>query len=171
MKTKMLARYPIGNPDRAWKQDNFILSIVNPGPMGLEMRSEQHREKARRAVETSVEAGFHLVELLWASPEVGMEIVRTAERLGIKVLYQNLRRFGGMGYSTEALNPENDFLGAIRDTACWSSIMGYNMYDEPITSEHTAVCREMIETAEREYPELLPFVVADRFHIEKIAHR
>ena len=33
MEKKLFARYPIGNPRRKWRQDNFILSIVNPGPM------------------------------------------------------------------------------------------------------------------------------------------
>ena len=152
MDKKMLPRYPIGNPRRLWRQDNFIISLTNPGPMGLDKRNETQQEKARRAVETAVEAGFNQMELCWASPEVGMEILRTAERIGTKVLYQNLRRFGGMGYSREPLNENNDFIGAMRDTAGWKCIMGYYMYDEPTTKEQRALVRRMIDEAEKSAP-------------------
>ena len=40
MQHKLLARYPIGNPRRVWRQDNFVLSISNPGPKGLDVDDE-----------------------------------------------------------------------------------------------------------------------------------
>ena len=169
MEKKLFARYPIGNPRRKWRQDNFILSIVNPGPMGLDKRSPRHCELARRSVETAVAAGFDWMELLWASPEVGTEILRTAERLSSRVLYQNLRRFGGMGWTAERLNEDNDLLGAMRDTAAWRSIVGYSLYDEPIKPEQRALAREMLLTAEAERPDLLPFVVSDGSCIAEVA--
>ena len=97
MQHKLFARYPIGNPRRKWKQDNFVLSIANPGPMGLDIADEFTLRKVRRAVKTCTDAGFNLLECLWASPAVGMEIVRTAESVGNRVVFQDLKRFGGMG--------------------------------------------------------------------------
>ena len=169
MKNVLVPRYPIGNPRRLWRQDNFIISLTNPGPMGLDKRNETQRQKARRAVETAVEAGFNQMELCWASPEVGMEILRTAERLGTNVLYQNLCRFGGMGYSKKPLNEKNDLLDAMRDTQNWKCITGYYMYDEPITPEQRAVVRRMIEETEKERPDLLPFTVSDAGNINAVA--
>ena len=78
MERKLFARYPIGNPNRKWKQDNFIVSVSNPGPLGLDVKSPLMLERTRRATETAMAAGFNLQEMLWASPEVGMEIIRTA---------------------------------------------------------------------------------------------
>ncbi len=156
---KMLARHPLGNPRRKWRQEQFIISIVNPGPMGLEKTGKLQCEKARRAVKVAVDAGFDLMEYCWTSPDVGMEILRTAEELGTKVLYQDLTRFGGMGFSKKPLNEHNDLIGAMRDTAKYHCIMGYYMYDEPITPEQRAVVRQMIDEAERERPDLLPFTV------------
>jgi len=169
MEKKLFARYPIGNPRRRWRQDNFILSIVNPGPMGLDKRSPRHCELARRSVETAVAAGFDWMELLWASPEVGTEILRTAERLSSRVLYQDLRRFGGMGWSKQQLNENNDLLGAMRDTSAYSSIIGYSLYDEPIKPEQRAMTREMLLEAEAERPDLLPFTVSDSSCIAEVA--
>ena len=94
MQHKLFARYPIGNPRRKWKQDNFVLSIANPGPMGLDIADEFTLRKVRRAVKTCTDAGFNLLECLWASPAVGMEIVRTAESVGNRVVFQDLKRFG-----------------------------------------------------------------------------
>ena len=160
MEKKLFARYPIGNPERKWRQDNFILSVSGSGPSGLDEKNPLWLERTRRAVETAQKAGFTLQEMLWASPEVGMEIVRTAERIGAKVSYQNLRRFGGMGFSKKVLNENNDLLGAIRDTKQWNSIVSYYVYDEPTTPEQRKVTREMIELVERECPEKLPYTVA-----------
>ena len=98
---KMLARYPIGNPRRKWKQDNFILSVTNAAPMGLEYESETDLEKARRGMKTAKEALFNVVEFLWTSPKMAMELVRMAEQLSMPVIYQNMLRFGGMGYRKE----------------------------------------------------------------------
>jgi len=159
MKHKMLARYPIGNPRRAWRQDNFLLSIANPGPIGLEYKDEWTAKKTRRAVKTCLDLGFNLLDTCWASPEMGMEIVRTAEALGGKIIYQNLKRFGGMG-EANVFCKTNDLIGAIRDTAQWNCIAGYYMWDEPTTDEQLAETGRMITACEKERPGLLPFTVA-----------
>ena len=54
---KMLARYPLGNSRHKWKQDNFILSLVEPGPMGLEHGGPTDCEKARHGIQTAKDAG------------------------------------------------------------------------------------------------------------------
>lgn len=35
---KLLARYPIGNPSRKWKRDNFILNVACPAPMSTALK-------------------------------------------------------------------------------------------------------------------------------------
>ena len=160
MQKKLFARHPIGNPDRTWRQDHFLLGVSNPGPTGLEVRDPIRLEKTRRGVETAVKAGFNLLEMLWASPEQGLEILRTAERLGAKVVYQNLRRFGGMGFTKKFLNEDNDLAGTTRDTKQWNCIAGYYVYDEPINEDQRKVTKELIEIVEKECPHLLPYTVA-----------
>lgn len=171
MERKLFARYPIGNPNRTWRQDNFIVSVSNPGPLGLDVKSPLMLERTRRATETAMAAGFNLQEMLWASPEVGMEIIRTAERIGAKVVYQNLRRFGGMGFSKEHFHDEDDLAGAIRDTAQWNCIAGYYVYDEPTNTEQRQEVRKLIEQLEQIRPDLLPYTVssANITHINSLA--
>lgn len=171
MEKKLFARYPLGNPRRIWRQENYVLAIATPGPTGLDKGNARHLEQARRAVETSVDAGFNQLELLWASPAVGMEIVKTAERLGTNVIFQDLRRFGGMGFAKEKLNENNDLMGSMRDTACWKSIVGYYVFDEPINDEQRKITREMIDIVERERPGMLACTVctAGTKNINKLA--
>lgn len=169
MQKKMLARYPLGNPRRKWRQEQFILSVI-PGPMGLEKVGELQCEKAHRSVKAAVDAGFNLMEMCWTSHDVGMEILRTAEEIGTNVLYQDLRRFGGMGYSKEPLNEHNDLIGAMRDTAGYKCITGYYMYDEPITPEQRATVRKMIDAAEQERPDLLPYTVTTASQSDDLAN-
>ena len=171
MERRLFARYPIGNPHRTWRQDNFLVSVSNPGPLGLDVKSPLQLERTRRAVETAMTAGFNLQEMLWASPEVGMEIVRTAERIGAKVVYQNLRHFGGMGFSKEHFHDEDDLAGTIRDTAQWNCIAGYYVYDEPTTAEQRKEVWKLIEQLEQIRPDLLPYTVAAAYkdHINFLA--
>ena len=82
MRHKLLARYPIGNPRRVWRQDNFLLSISNPGPYGLDIKGEWMEQKTRRAVRTAVDAGFDIIGTVWTSPEISQTILRETETLG-----------------------------------------------------------------------------------------
>ena len=162
MQHKLLARRPIGNPRRKWKQDNLMLTVASPAPMStaLEPKSALTLKKARRAVKTTVDAGFDLMGCLWADPETAMEIVRTAERYGGNVLFQDLRRFGGMG-SKNVFCETNDYEGVIRDTAQWNCIKGYCMWDEPILEARLTETRKMIDYCEAVRPDLLPYTVAN----------
>jgi len=167
---KLLARYPIGNPRHLWKQDNFIQSVVQPGPMGLEHNGPLACEKARRGMQTAVDAGFNIVELLWASSEVGLEMVRMAERLNIPLIYQNMLRFGGMGNRKENLSPEeNNPESVIRDLAPWKSVFGLCVFDEPMHTEQRTLTKELIRRVEEACPQMLPFACIDAGNIDKMA--
>lgn len=160
MRHQLLARYPIGNPRRKWKQDNFILSIANPGPMGLAYEDDFTARKVRRAVKTCTDAGFNLLECLWASPRVGQEIVRAAETYGNRVVFQNLKQFGGMGLKN-VFCQTNDVESAMREMAPWRCIEGFYMWDEPCAEEQMRTTHDMIDTCERMYPDKLAFTVAN----------
>ena len=126
MKHKLLARYAVGNPRRIWKQDHFILHAPSPGPMIASSlykngKSELAYSKTRRAVKTTMDAGFTMMGCLWADSKMAMDIVRTAETLGGTVLFQDLHRFGGMG-NRNILCETNDYEGVIRDTRKWKCI-------------------------------------------------
>ena len=144
MDHKLLARDPIGNPRRVWRQDNFTLALASPAPMTLTPPSDLTHVKTRRGVKTALDAGFDLLGCLWAHSEVAMDIVRAAEMYGGKVLFQDLLRFGGMGANPPHCNT-NDYEGAMRDSAKWQSVAGYIVYDEPILDADLDSTRHMID--------------------------
>ena len=165
MKHKVLARYPVGNPRRVWKQDRFILHAPSPGPMIASTgffsgRGDITYRKSRRAVKTTMDAGFTMMGCLWADSRLAMDIVRTAESLGADVLFQDLHRFGGMG-NRNILCKTNDYEKVMAETRNWKCIKGYCMWDEPILEEHLAETRKMIDYCERTYPDMLPYTVAN----------
>lgn len=160
MQHKLLARYPLGNPRRIWKQDNFVLSISNPGPIGLSIDDEFMGQKTRRAVKTCTDAGFNLLECLWASPYIGQQIVRAAESLGNRVIFQDLTRFGGMGLHN-IFCEKNDLASAMEQMRPWKCIAGYYVWDEPVTEAQLKTVHDMIGLCEKEQPEMLPFTVAN----------
>lgn len=162
MKHQLLARYPLGNPHRVWKQDQFILSVASAGPMDSKFRgtSDLTLRKTRRAVQTSMDAGFNLIGCLWADPEMAMDIVRTAESLGCNVQFQDLHRFGGMG-SRNIFCRTNDYAGVLRDLEPWNCVKSLCLWDEPILEEHMQETHRMIEYCEKVRPAMLPYTVAN----------
>jgi len=159
MKRKLLARFPLGNPRRIWQQDYFIFSAFSPGVLSLENDCEELSLIMRRSVKTCVDAGFNLLELGWASPERGKMAVRMCEQLGVGVIYQNLKRYGGMGRKN-VFCETNDLIGSMEEMRHWKSIAGYYLWDEPHTVEQMKNVRAMMDLCERKNPNLLPFTVA-----------
>ena len=159
MDHKILKRYPIGNPRRVWRQEEFTTCLIGTMPIGLKYRDECSKQKTARGVQTALDMRFDLIDTCWASPEMGRVVLETADRLGGKVLYQDLTRFGGMG-EKNIFCKTNDLIGAMRDTAHWKSIVGYFMWDEPTTDEQLAETGRMIGLCEAERPGMLPFTVA-----------
>ena len=100
------------------------------------------------------------MECLWATPKIGMEIVRTAERYNVGVIYQDLTRFGGMGREN-IFCAKDDFKGVMDDMRMWKSVIGYCLWDEPVYDETMRFVHEKIEECEREQPGALPFTVAN----------
>ena len=160
MQHKLLARYPVANPRRKWKQDNFVLSIANPGPMGLDISDEFTLRKTRRAVKTCTDAGFNLLECLWASQAVSKEIVRAAESVGNRVIFQDLKRYGGMGLQN-VFCEKSDLEGVMDELRPWHSVAGFYMWDEPCLEDQMRETRRLIDLCEERYPEKLAFTVAN----------
>ena len=142
MKHKALARYPIGNPRRVWRQDRFLLSIANPGPYGLDLEGDWIKQKTRRAVRTAVDAGFDIIGTVWTSPEISQTILQEAEALGAQISYQNLKRMGGMG-DRNRFSVTSDLEGCLKELTPWRSATCVLMWDEPMLEEHLAETRAM----------------------------
>lgn len=160
MEHRLLARKPLGNPNRVWKQNTFLLSVSSPAPMGIKPKDAYTLRKARRGVQTTLDAGFNLIGCLWADPELAMEIVCTAEALGGNVQFQDLLRYGGMGHRN-VFCQTNDYAGALRDIEKWQCVKSFFLWDEPLLEEDLQKTREMLDYCEKVRPDLLPYTVAN----------
>ncbi len=155
MEHKILARYPLGNPHRLWQQDNFILSNF-----------AARANNMRNAIRNCKEAGFNLVEMGWASPEQATEAVRYCEQYELDVIFQDLKRYGGM--QGNRFYEKNDLEGVINDLRKWKRVAGFYIWDEPYIDDQLEEARMLMDICEREAPDKLPFTVAipsynDRF--------
>lgn len=147
MEHRILKRYPLGNPHRIWQQDNFILS--NFSAKGDNMR---------KVIRNCADAGFNLLELGWASQEQAAEAVVLCEQLGVDLIYQELKRYGGM--QGNRFYEKNDLEGVINDLRKWKCIKGYYIWDEPLLDDQIEEARLLMDICEREAPDKLPFTVA-----------
>ena len=163
MEHKLFARYPIGNPRRKWRQDNLLLR-VNPCPRGgkdnLRPQSELTHRKARRAVKTAFEAGYDSIGTGWLGPNLALDVIRTTEQCGGKLIYSDLTRFGGMG-DKNVFCETDEFEKIIEETKKWNCVVGYSCWDEPILQEHMEQVRRMFDYCESICPEILPYSCAN----------
>lgn len=147
MENKILKRYPLGNPHRIWKQDNYVLS--NFSAKGDDMR---------KVIRNCAAAGFNMLELGWASPEQAEQAVIYCEQLGVDLIYQELKRYGGM--QGNRFYEKNDLEGVINDHRKWKCIKGYYIWDEPLLDDQIDEARVLTDICQREAPDLIPFTVA-----------
>lgn len=175
MEHKILKRYPLGNPRRTWKQENFVLSQFKA--QGKDMRKH---------VKACADVGFDTVELGWASDEQAEAAVRLCEQFGIKLIYQNMSRFGGAwdrdplngndgpyyaniykrriesgAWKESTFRGETDIRKVVAEKRKWNSVAGYYIWDEPFFEEQMHLCRKLTDDCEDENPNALAFTVAN----------
>lgn len=150
MKTRIIPRYPVGNPNRKYRQDRFILSTFRGDT-----------DDMRRGISEVKELGFNLVEFAWVNPERSLECMNMCEDVGIDGLFQNWRVFGGFQETkggTE-IDPE-ELKRYIAHTKKFRHVAGYYVWDEPLADEKIKLAAEQVAMMERVDPERLPFTVA-----------
>lgn len=151
MKHQILLRYPLGNPRRVWRQDNFILSTFSA-----------HTSNMRDSLENCTEAGYTLLEMGWASHERAEAALRLCEELKIDLLLQDFSVFGGMQTSLGSLDNKN--WNAVREVVNhvrpYRYCYGYYLWDQPFWDEELEEARRIIDLFQREDPQRLPFSVA-----------
>lgn len=175
MEHKILNRYPIGNPRRKWRQDHFVLSQFKA--IGNNMRKH---------IKACADVGFDTVELGWASDEQADAAVQLCEQFGLRLIYQNMSRFGGAwdrdptnanhgphfswmrqrlidsgAWKESSFKGETDIRKVIAEKRHWRSVVGYYLWDEPFVDEQFTVCRQLTDDCEAEDPSALAFTVAN----------
>lgn len=175
MERRILNRYPLGNPRRKWTQDHFVLS-----------QFKAHGRNMRKHVKACADVGFDTVEIGWASDEQAEAAVQLCEQFGIRLIYQNMSRFGGAWdrdpvhgndgpfyaniyqrrIETGAWNPdtfrgETDIRRVIAEKRRWNAVQGYYIWDEPFFEEQMRLCRRLTDNCEDEDASALAFTVAN----------
>ncbi len=150
MKLKVIKRHPLGNPARKWKQDKFIFSAFN----GVT------DENQRMALLNAQEAGFNMLELGWATSEEIDRIIPLAEEVGMDLLVQEWRYFGGFQETREKVIDMPELEKYIKYTQKYRHIVGYYVWDEPYYQPDIEKARAQVDIMEKLDPERLPFTVA-----------
>lgn len=160
MERRYLKRYCLGNPKRVWKQDNFVFSTFSPASLDFHNEDPESREKTRQAVKTCAEAGFNMLELGWARPDVSEAAVEMCEEIGIDIIYQNLRQFGGMQENVWETNVEENIASCVDRFRSYRHVIGFYVWDEPYLPNQIEEARRQMDLFEAQDPSALLFTVA-----------
>lgn len=157
MKTKIIYREPIGNPDRKYRQDRFIISSC----MALAEGFEDDVSDVRECIRNIKEVGCNLTEFIWADPEQTEKCVIACEEYGIDGVFQNWDAFGGFQARKGELKMNYEVLEAFMEfSKKYKHFYGYYVWDEPHAEATVDAAAEQLNEIERLDPERLPFMVA-----------
>jgi len=150
METKIIYRTPVGNPERKYRQDKFIISTF-----------KAKTEHVRRGIELCKELGFNMVEFGWVNPEESFQCITACEETGLDGIFQNWDFFGGFQESKGKVKVDIDKLKAyIAYTKKFRHVAGYYVWDEPLEEDKIQAAAEQVALMEALDPERLPFTVA-----------
>ena len=150
METKIIYREPLGNPDRKYRQDRFIISTFRAQTKDI-----------RRGLELCKELDFDMVEFGWVSPEDSYACVTACEEVGMDGIIQNWDVFGGFQTTKGEIRTD---IAKIKDyikyTQNYKHVAGYYVWDEPYVDEKINAAAELVEIFEELDPNRIPFTVA-----------
>lgn len=150
MDTKIIYREPLGNPNRKYRQDRFMISTFR----GL-------TNDLRKGLELCKELGLDMVEFGWVTPEDSYKCVTACEEVGIDGIIQNWDVFGG--FQTTEGEVKTDITKIkeyIEYTNKYKHVVGYYVWDEPYVDEKIQAAAEQLELFEALDPGRMPFTVA-----------
>ena len=149
MDEKIIKRYPLGNPTRKWRQDNFIISTFN----GI-------AKNIVKGFQILKEAHFNLAEMGWVPIERVDDTIPAAERVGIDILLQDWRYFGGFQDSVNNEIVDGEIEKCITRCKASNRVLGYYVWDEPYHLPDLQRAASQTDIMEGLDEERLPFSVA-----------
>ncbi|MBP3665175.1 MAG: hypothetical protein J6J03_08455 [Tyzzerella sp.] len=157
MKTKIIYREPIGNPDRKYRQDRFIISSCMSTASGFGEDESDIRECIRQIKELEC----NLTEFIWADKEMTEKCVLACEEHGIDGIFQNWNAFGGFqARAGEMKMNREEFDKFMEFNKNYKHFYGYYVWDEPLSDEAVDATAEQLNQIEALDPKRLPFTVA-----------
>ena len=157
MKTKIIYRESLGNPDRKYRQDRFIISSC----MSTATDFTEDKSDIRECIRQIKELGCNLTEYLWADKEMTEKCILACEEHGIDGVFQNWDAFGGFQArkGNMQMNRE-EFDKFMEFNKNYKHFYGYYVWDEPLSDEAVDATAEQLNQIEALDPKRLPFTVA-----------
>lgn len=150
MDTKIIYRVPLGNPERKYRQDRFIISTFRA-----------LTKDVRRGLELCKELGFDMVEFGWVNPEDSYRCVTACEEVGIDGIIQNWDVFGGFQTTEGEIKVDIEQVKKyVKYTKKYKHVAGYYVWDEPYVDEKIQAAAQQVQMMEDLDPERMPFTVA-----------
>ena len=157
MKTKIIYREPLGNPDRKYRQDRFIISSC----MSTATDFEEDKSDIRECIRNIKELGCNLTEYIWADQEMTEKCVIACEEYGIDGVFQNWNAFGGFQARKGEMKINREELDKFLEfNKNYKHFYGYYVWDEPLSDAAVDATAEQLNEIEKLDPKRLPFTVA-----------
>ncbi|MBR4768990.1 MAG: hypothetical protein IK088_08445 [Lachnospiraceae bacterium] len=157
MQEKTLFFKPIGNPNRKYRQDHFIISSC----VAFIESFKDERSDLKECTRLIKETGCNLAEFIWADPDETMRCIDACEEAGIDGVFQKWDAFGGFQArkGIMELNREatSEFMA---HCLAKKHFYGYYVWDEPQSEASVSAAAKQLNEMEKMDPDHLLFTVA-----------
>lgn len=150
MKTKTIYRAPLGNPQRKYRQDRFIIGACKAWGVG-----EPHEvENIRGCIKACKELGCDQAEFIWATPEMTKECIDACEEFELDGIFQDWESFGGFQSSIGQADVNvPKFKEFMKNGDMYRYFQGYTVWDEPLSDESLVNASRQVTQVEELDPE------------------
>ncbi len=157
MKTKVIYRKPVGNPERKYRQERFMISSC----MSVGAVVADPQNNLRECIRQIKELGCNLTEFIWADKEMTEACVLACEEYEIDGVFQNWDAFGGFqARKGEIKMNREEFDKFLEFNKNYKHFYGYYVWDEPLSDAAVDATAEQLNQIEELDPKRLPFTVA-----------
>lgn len=146
---KKLTVSPIGNPNRSYRQKEFIFSTFNiSGNSGKEMEPAM----VDKAIQKLKKLGLNQIETAWAAHDTSLYALEVCEREGIDVIWQDTSLFGGFQGRIHRTTTEDEIKTLVEQTKHYKHLKGYYIWDEPWKEVDIAATAEQTDWFDKYAP-------------------
>lgn len=125
---KKIQYNPLGNPDRSYRQTEFLISTFNlSGNSGVEMTPDA----VEKAIKKLKDLGLNQIELGWAHHNTGQIALEVCEKEQMDVIWQDTSLFGGFQGKIHKKTTEDEVKKIVDSTKHYKHLKGYYVWDEP----------------------------------------
>ncbi len=141
---KIVKFKPIGNPERDWRQKEFMITSFS---IGKDARKPLTYKQVEKFIDVLIDLGFNQTEMGWADHDTTVKYApEICEKKNFNLILQDVAVFGKAGLNMTSSNATEEVIeDVVKEYSKFNCIKGYYVWDEAYKPEQIEQAAELTE--------------------------